>query len=567
LPGSWIVEDYNRFCRLMAELQRRRQEALTLYEPLDHVWEFHQCMAHEQLVKGSNRGGKTAGVSAEVGWAALGTHPIREKYPTEGGLEICCVGFNNRHLSLMFKYLFEPGQFKVWQHPVTRAWHVANPNDPEHLEHQHLWRKAKPIIPRRLVKSIAWENKKERVPSVVRLHNGTNFYFYGGLAVGLPQGWKFHLVWIDEEISEAEQWIDELRPRLIDYNGYLLWSATPQRATETYRQMYIKSQEPDQDGKPFEEQIRAFHFSSERNKFLPRAGLKGYISKVDDNPVTMRIRVGGEFAYDGLLAYPEYNSERHCIERFPLRRDDTLRVAIDPGRTDAGALLVVCPAPAKPKELIKHPVERRIRTLQAQAAGRVVVAIGEVYLKNTNALDMAREIAGALKDTGLALHDATIDLKGGRNVWANEGNKHIMDVYEERLTQQDVKPRVAFWEYGSTDRKFGVEKVKEYLMDDVELHEPLFYHWPFTNHSGLRWLHHNFVSWKKTYNRQGVMTGYEDLNRTLLDCLRYLLTREIVWINPPDIAYKGSTRKASSLMKLGQRIKRGQFFTIGRKTQ
>ncbi len=560
LPGTWNVEDYNRFCRLLCETQRRKAETLRIYKPLPVAQGLHACMAHEVSAYGANRGGKTQACAVEVAWAATGQHPIEGKYLKEN-LRICVVVEREDDLGLIYDYLFAPGMFRVFQHPETLEWHTVIPSNAEHQKFRELWQKSEPLIPKRMMKGKpAWYNKGKKAVRLVRLYNGTEIEFFSGQAITPPKGRKYHLIWLDEEIVQADIWLEELRPRLIDYNGRLLWSATAQMATMAWREMYFRSLEPDNRDKPLAQQVVMFHFDALDNYYLDEEGREAYREKYKDNPLVWRTRVEGKPAYDELLVLPEYRPDLHRKKPFPIRWDDSLYMLVDPGIEVAGILWILCPSPAKPNETFKKlsnggmGFEEFVR----RRAHPTLFAIKECYIRSANNLLVGQEARRVLADLGgHQVQDMTVDIHGGRGKYPSEGNRPIMDIYADRFEQFGIKAVVPGWKWADSDVVTGIEKVKQYLLPHPVDQVPSLY-----VSTECQWLHHELVVWKKKFVAGGkYMTGYEKPNHHLIDLCRYACMRGLQWVTPPDRFYKESTLTTTKGRQMMRQILQGKVFT------
>lgn len=530
LPGSWTIEDYNEFVLLLADLLDRDSETLNLYTPLKTAVAFHHELAHEVGLSGSNRAGKTAATSAEIAMAALGCHYLPDKYPREG-CQIACVGNDGRHLALMFEYLFEKAAFQVYQHPVTLAWHVVSEDDEECKKYSYLWKPSKPMIPERMVSEIAWEDKKEKVPKLVRLHNGTVLRFYSGLVRKLPQGRRFHLVWMDEEIDQARKWIDEMRARIVDYNGRLIWSATPQNATIEFTDMSVKAENPENADKPLSQRTAFFIMYSSDNIYISKEGREAHRTKMLDDDEQMQIRYFGKSARNYLLVYPEFD-DHNLIPDFllnmgMLRYNDTRYIIIDPGRDTCAVMFAMVPEMATEKELpTLNEFERKYRTRPG-----CIVIYDELKIKRANQNMVALEIKAKLDQHPRAwVHDLTIDMKGGKSiVWKGmKEGESCEGLYMEAILKHDITPRNPGWKYGSPDVNYGIDKTRGMLMDDQDKLPHLFI---TRNCKNLIW---ELKAWKKKRDSLGNFKGYEEGNHDLLDCLRYATTRGLEWAPPPE---------------------------------
>lgn len=528
LPGTWNLPDANEFSYALVTLIERDSDSAYLYKPLKVGDEFHQCMCHEVGLSGSNRAGKTIAASAEVGMAAMGLHYVKEKYPKDK-VQIACVGNDGRHLSLMYEYLFEKAPYRIYQHPVTMIWSIVDENCPEANKYKHLWEEAKPFIPERMVQEVAWEDKKEKIPSLVRLYNGTVIRFYSGLVKKLPQGRKFHLVWIDEEIENPKRWIEEMRARIVDYNGRIFWSATPQRASQEFFDMELKATDPENEDKPLSQKTAFFVMRSTDNIYISKEGNEAFLAKMKDDDEQLQTRWFGQSARSFLTVYPEYG-EHNLINDYNPRYEDTNYIIIDPGVDVAGVLFAVCPQQEQHYNYDRLSEEEKWYRSRPDC----LVIYDELYIKRANP-DM---VAEAIKNKRLQypvtwLQDLTIDQRGGKSmIWRGMGKDESCEgLYMSALKRYEVLPRpenVDRWQYGSSDIKFGVDKTKTMLVKGFDKLPRLFIH---RRCKKLMW---EFKAWQKKRDSRGEFIGYQEGNNHLLDCLRYATTRELKWVSPPE---------------------------------
>ncbi len=521
LPGTWTVEDYSEFVELMAELFNRDTDALNLYAPLPGAIPFHNSKAREQGLSGSNRAGKTNAASAEISMAAIGKHFVPGKYPSER-LQIACVGLDERHLSLMYEYLFKNPPFSIFLHPETNQWTVVNPNLEEHQKYKAIWQDANPMIPPRLVLRTTFSKKGDNVPRAVYLVNGTVLRFYSGLVRKVPRGRKFHLVWIDEEIEHPGKWINEMRARIIDVNGFIIWSCTPQSASAEFEDIRMKYEEPDNDQKPDSTRRGFFVMLSHENKYLSAEGNEAFFEKLKDNDEELQTRYFGNSARNFLVVYPMYKENVHVIQDFKLRWEDTRYLIIDPGVAAAAVWYAVAPQIDDKCE----DWERPWRTREG-----CIVVVDELFIKQANPQMVAMGVQKMLGDHPVGwIQDFTIDIKGGRSLnWKDkQPGKSAEELYYEQLIAHGIKPRVEGWKYGSSEKVYGITRLGDYLMPSPDDGLPFLF-----VHHRCKWTRHQFKFWKKTTDAAGNINGYEKTGCDLLDCGRYCTTRELGWVPPP----------------------------------
>lgn len=461
--------------------------------------------------------------------AATGQHIDHDKYPRKE-LQIACIGNDGKHLALMFSYLFEKPPYRKFKHPLTHQWLVVNENEPEHVRYKDLWEDADPMIPHRMLKggwkkAIAWESEKERIPRLVRLTNGTVIKFYSAYARNIPKGIKFHLVWIDEEIDYADRWLEEMRARIIDFNGFILWSATPQNATQEFLDMQLASEHPDNNKKPYGEQTGFFLLQQQDNPYLSKEGSAGFKSKLSDEQ--LQIRYFGKSARSFRLAYPEFSTQRHVIQTVNHRYNDTRYLIFDPGVALAGVLFCMSPEQVEdPKEIEKLTEQERLYRCREGC----IVIYDELYIPQANASLVAiktKEKVDSIQARGI--QDFTIDKKGSKTVvWRGmQVNENAGTIYMEALLKAGLIPHRPGWQYGSNEIQYGVERNKDYLCPQEDGIPKLFVT------ENCKYIIHEFKAHNKKRDSNGVFIGYEDKNNTLLSCLRYATTRGLEWVPPP----------------------------------
>lgn len=525
LPGTWTQEDYRTFFTHLAEYEARCKESILTYDPLPTAILFHRCLSHEVALSGSNRAGKTNAAAAEVAYAATGTHPVEGKYPRTG-VQIACIGNDEKHLSLMYEYLFEKAPYRIFQHPVTFQWTVVV--EKEHEKYRHLWEDAAPLIPARMVKVTSWLNKKEKIPKSVVLINGTKIRFYSGLVRKMPQGRKFHLVWLDEELEQAKKWLDEMRARIVDLNGRIFWSATPHLATEEFNEMIVRAKDPENDKKAYELQTSYFLMRAQDNKYLSERGNAAFVEKMKDDDEQTAVRVEGLSALSFLTVYgQEFKKELHVINPFELRWEDTRYIVVDPGVDLAAVLFLIVPQTeddqAKLEALPEE--ERRFRSKPG-----CIVCYDELYLRRTNATEIALKTKEKLDNHPQSyLQAMLLDKVGGKSiVWKGmKDDENPSIVYLEQFTAHDINPVEPGWVHGASDVRVGINRTKDYLIGDKT--GPYFF--CTKNCKKLIW---EFGAWKKKRNQKGDFVDYEKGNNHLLDCVRYATTRGLQWVPPPS---------------------------------
>lgn len=398
-----------RLLELVAELARRRCEALALYEPLPTQAQFHACLSKERLVYGSNRSGKTLSASVEVARAVTGQDPYG-KYPKENGVCVC-VGKDWKHVGrVMWPALSRAGAFRMIRDPLTRAWRAWRPWEGADKAREGEAKPAPPLVPPRMIASVAWEDKKAGQPSVVTLKNGWQILWFASL--GKPgQGFRAHYVWIDEEIAESD-WYNEMYARTLDWRGRLTWSAAPQDATLQLYDLHERAEAERYDENPG---VVEFFLPVHDNPHVPAEEVKAWEKQLGNNEDAAAVRIRGEWAIEGYKVFPTFHPSVHCCEPFEVPLHWTRYLAVDPGVQVCAVLFLAVPPPGESDHVFFYE-ELYIRNASAEkfaqeAARRAAGHRFELFLIDphsaaqrqlTSGLSLQQHYAEALAGQGLA---------------------------------------------------------------------------------------------------------------------------------------------------------------------
>lgn len=501
-PGVISRTEANDFRKLVAELSRRSIESLKLYEPLPAQANFHCSKASERLLRGSNRGGKTLPAAVEVARAVCGSDPFR-KYPKTGG-RCFAVGKDGKHLGqVMWRKLGRAGAFRVIRDETTNLWRAFRPWSAEDVEREDQSRPAPPMIPPRMIKSIAWENKKENQPNVVTLINGWEINFFSSLGKP-PQGSDVDLVWLDEEIVDPD-WYPEMSARLLDRNGRLIWSATPQAGTEHLYDLHQRCEEQHGYSDP---DAQEFLILLNDNPHITERQKKEFEAKLA-TPEEVAVRVGGEFAVSSYKVYSEYHKSIHEIELAEIPSNWTRYMVVDPGHQVCAVLFAACP-----------PL----------TIGRQVVLYDELYIRNCDAEKFGERVAARTKDQ--AFWAFLIDGHAGRQTQIGAG-KTVESQYSDALKKRKVasaRTGSSFYP-GNDDVEAGIDAVRALLRVKED-------GLPVLRVVKGRLPNFDFEIARYHYRRErGMVTDKPDQKRHnhIMDCLRYLAAYDPVYHSPKDI--------------------------------
>lgn len=497
-----FAEDYvsapqaNELRKVLLEQARRKAEALALYEPLPMAEKFHRSRARVRLCRGSNRAGKTQAVCAEGCRALMGCDP-HGKYPKENG-RIFAVGKDLRQVGkVLWEIMGREGAFRIIRDEFTGLWRAYRPWQEYDRANREKVRQSPPMIPERMVKDVAWENKAEGIPSLVRLKNGWEMSFFSSLGKP-PHGVQLDLVILDEEIVD-ESWYPEMSARLLDRHGRMIWSATPQAGTDQLFSLHERAEkEAGQENPSVEEFLMLLvdnpHITSEAKK-----GLAEDLSGED-----YQVRVEGEFAQMGYKVYPEFSQKMHGIEAFDIPADWCRYMVVDPGHQVCAVLFAAVP----PQE--DH-----------------VYLYDELYLRKCDAETFGMRVAD--KTTGQNFQAFVIDYHFAIHTEAGIG-KTVGQQYSEALERHKVRSAATGSQFlfGNDDIDAGILAVKGWLRPGEGGDPRLRY---FAGRMP------NFVEEIKKYHfkREGNRVTDRPDNRKAchaMDCLRYLSLYNPRYVKP-----------------------------------
>lgn len=430
--------------RLLAEKALRAMEALKLYVPTDEQRPFHESMAPERIIRGSNRAGKSLGAAVDVARAVTGQDPL-DRYPKEDG--ICyVVGKQGKELAqVLFPLLFRPGSFKIIKDEETKQWRTYDPARDKHRKKER--RPAPPLIPKRLIKNIAWVDKKANLPGTITLTNGWIIHFYS--SEGKPtRGSSIDLAWFDEEIIDRE-WYSEIAARLVDRSGRFIWSATPQTGTERLYALYERAM--DQVEKNVQPRtIEHFYVSIEGNKYMAQEDKESFAEKFEDDEENYLVRIKGEFAIVQGRYFPEYSPRLHEVDPFPVSQEWTRYVAIDPGRTVCAILFAAVPP---------------------QDEGEYVYIYDELYLRECSALLFGTEMGK--KSQTQQFQAFIIDMNEARK-HDTGGGKKLLDQYTDALRANKCRSVTTGHGFipGNDNVSAGIEAIRSWLQMRPSLEFP-----------------------------------------------------------------------------------------------
>lgn len=324
--------------QVLLRLAKLKMEALQLYHPLPAVEPFHASMAKWRVLTGSNRSGKTNAGAIEYA-RCVGQSDPYEKYPKTGNSLV--VGLDGDHIAMMFRKLNEPGAIMMIRDEHTKLWRGVrcDPGNPTELDpydeaYREQWRPAPPLIPARIVRHIAWEDRAKGIPRSVQYTTGWKTLFRSSEGKA-PQGDHYNFLWIDEEISNEAFYTEGCRGLVglsesAQHMPRGIWTATPQTSNIQYLDL-LDAASTDT------EHVAAFKLLITDNPYIPPDEKQAFYDTLTEEE--REVRWYGNPAMIGRRIYPHFSPmSEHGEEPFDIPSDWTRFCVLDPGRKHCGTI-------------------------------------------------------------------------------------------------------------------------------------------------------------------------------------------------------------------------------------
>ena len=523
---------------LSAENRRREGEALRLFRPMETQMPFLMSESSERIIRGGNRGGKTVLAAAEVASAATGIpltgidgKELPFRYPTKNGrLVIWVIGYNQKHIARIYKYLFTPGifsKFRILKDPETGELRSWRPWDPEDAKLEHLTKEHPPMIPRRFcpvdsppgdgTPGIAYENKGERIFSLAKLTNGTEIYaFSSGGHAGM--GVAVDLIWIDEDV-EYPGHVAEWQARLSDVKGRLIWSAWPWSDNDALALMSQRAEDESKLEKPDVSEI-VLKFS--KNPYMPPEEVvkrrKAWAAEGDG---TLRARDAGEFLTGLTLVFPNFDIDVHGIpsmtndkdpldkilatHNYHIPRDWTHYLGVDPGFAHMALVLAAVPPPD---------------------IGDYYIIYDEIYLERAVPADAIRELQR--KAPKQQWHAFIMDDHMGRQT--QTAGKTVRQQWTEAFEKAGLRSRLTYSSFvpGSDNifaRNLVVRRSLNPRSDGTTRFRLI--------RDKTRYMQREFARYRRTVTKDEATEKTRASHNHLMDANAYIMAAEPVYYIPP----------------------------------
>ena len=317
-----------KLAKVRALIRKRRMEGIQLIKTLPHLVDFHKCLTRWAIIWGSNRSSKTETCAIEFCRAVLGCDPY-DKYPRKGGNALV-VAKDLDDVARIWRTCSEPGAFEVVK--SVHGWRAVrpDPNDPSRIDpddeaRRDKWQPGPPLIPERMIKHIAWENPRKKIPRYVEFTTGWRVLFRSSISIA-PQGDKYNLVWLDEQMQNP-LFYQEANRGLVGFGGKYspkgIWSATSQTTNLQLYKLY-------QASKGESSYITPFKATVDQNCYIPPDEKLIFYDSMESD-AERRIRYYGEFALIAQSIYKHYDPMGvHGCDPFLIKPNWCRVVVLDP---------------------------------------------------------------------------------------------------------------------------------------------------------------------------------------------------------------------------------------------
>jgi len=530
--------EIRRIRELIAAKIRRRNESLRLWVPMENQRAFHECTSYERTVIGSNRSGKTTAAAVDVAWIVTGQHPKLSgtHLPKEGGTA-CVVGFDWDHIGrVIYEKLFVPGAFRIIRDEITHRLRPYNPANDEHRKGESTL--APPLIPKRMIKKIAWKSKALNQIKLCVLKNGWKIKFFSSEGEP-PQGDSYDLMWFDEEIQK-QSWYTEGAMRLVDNEGYFVWSATPHVGGDDLIDLHNRS--IDEVGKE-NPTTSEFHLTLFGNMHLTQRAKDLIVEKYKNRPDDYRVRVLGEFAAKAYKVYPEFSKSIHGFSPKKVwdktggqvPHDWCKYAVVDPGRQVCAVLFIAVPPP----EL-----------------GQCWYVYDELYITNSTPQKFALEVERKTADKTFECF--IMDMHAGRSRQIS-GGKSVEEQYHDALLKTGSDGTTNVWQRfrqphfwpGADDVSAGIDEVRSCLYIDSVTAIPRLQ----VIGDGRVPMFEKEIDRYSYRKVDGKMTDKpKDKWNHLMDCLRYICSFRPTWVMPKPVP----KRKSAAVLRFEEKKRRAK---------
>lgn len=470
----------------------------------------------------------TATSAVEMARCVLGLDPYN-KYEAEGAAIVVAKDADVLGTAI-YSRLFKEGLFYIIRDESTGLWRAAHPWDPEDQARRADWKLSDPLIPERYIEDIAWMARNKEQPELIKFRTPRGRWSLRCFVSGSdpkPGAWA-SLVWLDEEAANP-RWPLEMRARLMDTGGRLMWSATPEHSTQTLMDWYQLAMKEDSIAKTepnHKRRFSAFHINTATNPFKDKEAIEDFYAGTSQADIDVKVK--GIFSLSKQIVFSDWDPNVGLVNGFDIPAHWTRYIGIDPGWRPSTVLWMAVPPPA-PK-VPKTPED----FFDAAHQGKVYI-YRELVINEGGCEELARRIKEA--NRGEQIERFILDFQFAR--------QHEHGPGETRLDQYER----AFEEHGLESIRQGPRFTPGSNKPEVR------------REAIHRWIRHNKLQIFKgaapaleddlrrhhyIRDRRGMITDRVS-NHGTIDVLGYLAEYDPPWRPPPE---RKETKNISILDKL-----------------
>lgn len=338
-PPVAAVTRAMRLKKVLAKLAKLNLEGLKLYRHLPLGEEAEASPSKWVVASGSNRAGKTMWGCVQLAKAWCGCH-VSGRYPPTNGNSLI-VGRDLDHNAMFWRKCAEPGAFQIIrdEQPPHR-WRAVRPDptdptrlDPYDLAYREKWKDAPPLVPPRMVKDIAWDDARKRIPRLVTFATGWRCLFRSSEG-NPPQGDRYDIGLLDEDMTNPE-FFKELARGLVGldpkYKPRGIWTATAQIGNPELMTLI-------EQGKDGEQEVDVFCFVMADNPYILEEERKAFAAVLSEEEIETRVL--GIPAVYGRVVYPMFDIGKNTCEPFEVPDNWTRYVVVDYGLRHCGTIFM-----------------------------------------------------------------------------------------------------------------------------------------------------------------------------------------------------------------------------------
>lgn len=361
----------------LVEYNDRRKMAIRIFRPQPHQEEiFKTPRAKYTLIMGGNRSGKTTcaivkfvSIAMDIPVTLADGTECDLRMPWQKGRKltmwICCDGQDHIGQTI-WRVMCQPGLFRVIADPKTKEIRAFDPEkDPKKLS-----RPSPPLLPKKWIKSIAWEERAKNVFDKITIHDpasGEELADIFAYSTKAPPkaGDPVDCCFVDERIQNRDGYVNELKGRLVDAGngiseegagGQLFWSSWPSEDSQELVDFNAMIEEMIEKGQ--HDLGRKVVLSTSGNKHLDKKAVGEFLAGL--TPEEQLARDKGQFTGESIRMYPLFDKVVHSaiVDHDEDMLSKTLRardgippnewtkyLALDPGTSHPAVLLCAVPPP------------------------------------------------------------------------------------------------------------------------------------------------------------------------------------------------------------------------------